>query len=353
MSKFKIKKEVREQWLQKILDPSNNCYNLRAFVYNIFGAVLESNQIHALRDMLDPKIRRIYISMARQSGKTFIIGLFQAMVPIFCDNVNCYVFDPKKEQAELIFEKFSNFVHFNPVNAFQSAIIVDKADRIKFSNSVENRAITASRNAEIEGLTAHIIILDESQAISPYKVRESIIPMGGGVERGAKIIQVGVPGITGSHFHKAYKNIYDKKNNPMGYVHHIYPWYKCPRLIRNKDYILAQKNDDPEAFARNYELKWQASNFGLFMSEEVFESCLEAFDWESIVTNPNIPLYMGVDFAKLRDSTVITLGYLDEKTKKIYIIYWYELRGTDYNTQAGFRTINANNKLSFAIIYVF
>ena len=33
-------KETREQWLKKILDPSNNCYNLRAFVYNLFGITL-------------------------------------------------------------------------------------------------------------------------------------------------------------------------------------------------------------------------------------------------------------------------------------------------------------------------
>lgn len=184
---------IEDAWFDKLLDKTDNCRNLREFVYKVFGRKLEKNQYWALRDMLDPSIRLIYYTSSRQSGKTETIALFQALsamfphkiIPFYDGRGNCYVFAPKQEQAQISFERFSNFVHFNNYSLYANYIEIDKADRIKFSNGFEVRAITASRNAEIEGLTTHIIILDESQAISPYKVREcltgdTIIPLADG-----------------------------------------------------------------------------------------------------------------------------------------------------------------------------
>jgi len=168
---MKLTNKERKLWFQKILSRRDNCKNLQAFMYNIFGRKLYSNQIKPLRDFLDPTVKKVLNSCARQGGKTEDIALACATIPIFYDNIHMYIFAPKH-----------------------------KADRIKFSNGTEIRAVTASRNAEIEGLTCHIIILDEAQAISPFKVRESIYPMGGAVPGGAKIIQCGVPGVRGTEF---------------------------------------------------------------------------------------------------------------------------------------------------------
>ena len=333
-------------WFNKILDPSDNCKNLRAFCLNIFDCKLEKNQYWALRDMLDPKVRFIYLSNSRQAGKTHTIALFQAMASLFPEFVipdyagkgNAYVFAPKKEQAEISFERFSNFVHFNKYNVFSDSIIVDKFDKIVFRNGFEVRAITASRNAEIEGLTSFLIIADESQAISPYKFRESIAPMGGGIKGGAKIIQCGVPGLLGSHFHKAYKNKYDPQNNTSGYVHHIYPWQDCPRL--DLKYIMNIKNDDPDSFERNYELKWERSNYGYFTTYEEYESCEEDYDpyllYKKAMEN-NWPIYWGIDFAKLRDSTVLTQLAQNPENGHYYIVGdIITFQGTEYIDQIGY-----------------
>jgi len=346
MNKIPTNESEKAIWFNKLIDPANKCRNLRAFCKNIFGCKLEKNQYWALRDMLDPKVRFIYLTNARQAGKTHIIALFQAIASLFPEFVipnyegkgNAYVFAPKKEQAEISFERFSNFVHFNDYNIYSDSIITDKFDRITFRNGFEVRAITASRNAEIEGLTTHIIILDESQAISPYKVRESIFPMGGGIKGGAKIIQAGVPGILGSHFHKAYKNKYDPETNPTGYAHHVYPWNECPRLDLN--YILNIKKEDPDSFERNYELKWERSNYGYFVTYEEYEACEEDYDVHKMrekAIEENWPMYWGIDFAKLRDSTVLITLAQNPKNGHYYIVgNIIELRGTEYIDQIGY-----------------
>jgi hypothetical protein len=126
--------------------------------------------------MLDPKVRLIYFSSARQSGKTQVIALYHVIAALFPEFVileypgraNAYIFAPKKEQAEISFERFSNFVHFNKYNIFSDSIIADKFDKMTFRNGFEVRAITASRNAEVEGLTTHVQTLDECVVSGSY-----------------------------------------------------------------------------------------------------------------------------------------------------------------------------------------
>lgn len=339
--------ERRDRWFKKLINPKKRCMNLRSFVYKLFNRKLEKNQYFTLRDMLDPKIRNIYYSTARQGGKTEVIAIFQSLATLFPDCVipnyegkgHCYVFAPKKEQAQISFERYSNLVHYNDYQLYPpEEFLVDKADRMMFKNGFEVRAITASRNAEIEGLTTHIIILDESQHISPYKVRESILPMGGGVTGGAKIIQCGLPGILGSHFHRAYKNKYDPVENPYGYVHHIYPWKECPRVLRNKDYVMGLKAQDDESFERNYELNWARNNYGYFINEEQYDACEENYDpleKRKEAVEKGWEIHWGIDFAKLRDSTVLTEMVLDPETQVFYLVRLVELKGVDYTVQVG------------------
>lgn len=335
----------KERWFKKLIDRKKRCMNLRSFVKKLYDKKLEKNQYFALRDMLDPKIRNIYYSTARQAGKTEVIAIYQALIALFPDCVipnyegkgHCYVFAPKKEQAQISFERFSNLIHHNKYQLYPiEEFLVDKSDRIMFQNGFESRAITASRNAEIEGLTTHIIILDESQHISPYKVRESIFPMGGGVIGGAKIIQCGVPGILGSHFHKAYRSKYHAKENPYGYVHHIYPWTECPRVFANKAYILGLKSQDDESFERNYELDWARNNFGYFVQEEEYDACESEYDpiekrKEAVAKGWEV--HWGLDFAKLKDSTVLTEMVLNPETEEFFLVRLIELKGVDYIAQ--------------------
>lgn len=339
-------KELRLRWFRKLINPENGCINLITYVQKMFNRKLEKNQYFAIRDMLDPRIRNLYFSTARQAGKTESIAIYQALCSQFPDCVipyyegkgHCYVFAPKKEQAQISFERFSNLIHQNDKGVFDNTeFLSDKSDKLTFPNGFEVRAITASRNAEIEGLTTHIIILDESQAISPYKVRESILPMGGGVRGGAKIIQCGVPGILGSHFHKAFKNKYHPIDNPFGYVHHIYPWKECPRV--EESYIMTLKAEDDESFERNYELSWARSNFGYFMDEDIYNSCQEDYDplsFRKQAVEEAWEFHWGIDFAKLRDSTVLTEWALHPETGHFYLTRLIELRGVDYTEQVGY-----------------
>jgi hypothetical protein len=161
--------------------------------------------------------------------------------------------------------------------------------------------------------------------------------MGGGIDGGAKVIQCGVPGILGSHFHKAFKNKYDLENNPNGYVHHIYPWRECPRV--QESYIMNLKAEDDESFERNYELSWAKNTFGYFVDEEKYEACEEDYNPNEIkqkAINEAWEFHWGLDFAKLKDSTVLTELVINPETNIYYIVDFVELKGVDYIQQVAY-----------------
>lgn len=321
---------MQKEWLKKILDPKMGGRNLYAYVYNCFGKKLYPEQIEALQAMLDPNIPLLLISFARQAGKTECIALYDAIAPAFFNNINIYTFGPKLEQAQISFERASTFIRHNKYNMYDKALITDKADRMKFSNGTQVRAVSASLNSEIEGLTFHVGILDESQKISSYKVQEAILPMGGAT--GAKIIQVGVPRVKGTHFHQAWKN--------PKYHKIIRPWKECEGL--DKDYVMSL-SIDPEIFATQYELRWTDAS-SLFLAEEAWARCetdkMKVIDehgniseikykFEDVIGN-----FWGIDFAKVHDATVIIEGIA--VGEELYITNWWEMKGNKYDEQIGF-----------------
>lgn len=305
---------IQNQWLRKVLHPKLGQKALYSLVYNCFGIRLYYYQIKTLQNMLNPSIPQVLVSYARQAGKSETIAIFLAICPIFYSDINNYVFGPKLEQAkEMSFDRAGSLIHTNKYNLYSGNLLVDKSDRIRFSNNVEIRAVSASLNSEIEGLTTHIIILDEAQNINTFKIRESILPMGSGTN--AKIIVVGVPRTMGSYFHGCWKNpLFNKL---------IFPWEKCLRPKGNlyKEYVLQRREEDPLTFASQYELLWN-QDLSTYIPYESWLACELDYKLEEEKGN-----FWGVDFGMKRDSTVITEGKLDPDTGHIKITNWWELEG--------------------------
>lgn len=316
--------DIQLNWLKKICHPTNGLKSLYALVYNCFGIKLYYYQLETLRAMLNPKINQMLCSYARQSGKSTVISVYMALAPMLFNDVNIYVFGPKLEQAQIPFGRAASFIRTNKWNLYSGSILEDKADRMKFSNNVEIRAVSASLNSEIEGLTVHSLILDECENISSYKIKESITPMGAAVN--AKIMQFGVPRAMGTYWHESWKN--------PSYFKFIYPWEKCLRPQGNLDreYVLQRKEEDPVIFATQFELKWN-EDMSTFISYDNWLACELDYKLEDEKIKGN---FWGVDFGRQKDSTVITEYKYDIESDSGMITNWWELQGIDYAEQINF-----------------
>lgn len=329
---------LRETFKTRVFNNRNGLKNLYALVYKLFNVRLTYYQIITLKDLLDELKRNIVVSYARQAGKTEVLAVFMALVPIFFDDIKVLVFGPKIEQAQISFNRAVNLIKNNKLNVYDGCITVDKADRLGFSNGVLIRAVSASINAEIEGLTAHVILIDECQNVSSFKISEAILPMGGATN--AKIIASGVPRAKGTYFHKIWKD--------SNFILHKFPWRKClrPKGVLYKDYVV-KRMEDPESFRTQYELEWTDLQ-SQFVDIEVWDACESTIvkhlnEQEKIIESVyDLDMikgdFLGIDFAKQYDSTVITEGIYIPASDDIFVTNWWELKGCAYNEQVGFIT---------------
>jgi len=249
---------------------------------------------------------------------------------VICDKP----FHPRTSKCKTCSEKCGDKRELETQKIRRHKPMYGKIESIEIINS-KNKYVYDIEVKDNHTYIANNFIVSNSQSISPYKVSQSILPMGGAVQGGAKIIQCGVPGVRGTHFHKAFRNIYDPETNPFGYRQHLYPWDKCP--ILDRDYVLARKADDPISFAAQYELSWEKSNIGMFLSDEEWEKCCFHYDFDDTEGKPLRGEFLGIDVARLRDSTVITEVRQDpDNPEHLYVVGWWELQGTDFTEQIGF-----------------
>lgn len=326
-------------------------------------------QEEMIRVICDPLIRKVGIVCSRQAGKTEGIALGALYLAYNTPNLKIGFFAPKEQQAAIDVERIKNFIKKNK-NPPQK-LVKENATLMRFENNSEIHVVSASDQAEIEGLTFDIIVLEESQKISDYTVSERILPMGGAT--GAKIIQIGTPKAR-NHFWKVFKD--------PTYTRLMYDWLKCHNLHRDEvgegtikigdrkygRYVLslmprdlkqeffkeelavAESEEDQELidiltsegemsvedFKTQYMLVW-AEDAGAYLSEselnymksgthEILERGIFGEEY-----------YVGIDFASSEnseaDSTAITVLRRNSITNILEKVFFYQMNGISYPNQ--------------------
>lgn len=189
---------------------------------------LHSNQVELVRAVCNPKIRSVAALMARQAGKTESIASFVGYLIDNYPNMRIGVFTPRIQQAEVNVGRTAVFFQMNE-EKLNNKLVKCTKQRIELSNGSYVMAVSGSDQANIEGLTFDVIVLDEAQKVSNYTVSERIVPMGGATN--AKLVKIGTPKFR-NHFWESFQPgvAYDPKTNPKGFVQIRRDWTECPQL---------------------------------------------------------------------------------------------------------------------------
>lgn len=217
-------------------------------------------------------------------------------------------------------------------------------------------AVSASDGANIEGDSYKLIICEECQDISTFKIRKSIHPMGAAYN--ATLVKIGTATTFKGDFYEAIqRNKRDFESDRIKIRNHFE--YNClvgvkynPKYgsyVAKEKYRLGENSDE---FRMSYMLEWILST-GMFIDPDFLERnngdpsrgvCPSVMDKTCV---------LGVDLAKTSDKTVLTVVSVDwnkpiikevnqsniDLTQKDYLAYetmiehWKELDGTDYDTQ--------------------
>lgn len=314
---------------------------------------------------------------ARQSGKTetiarvtaglMIILPLLANMPMFAADKRLQmfkrgfwvgIFAPITRQAQLCYNRIRGFL----MSEKGRSILEDPDINLEFdtnngqtvalTNGSHVTAISASDGSNIEGESFMLLILDECQDISNYKIRKSIHPMGAAYN--ATIVKIGTPTTFKGDFYEAIqrnKEAYEKGRKRKNHFEYNYKVVQKYNPLYAK-YIEAEKwrlGEDSDEFQMAYNLKWILER-GMFISHETLESLMNS-NLGRVFHDKNHVHVAGIDVGKSHDSTVVTVLEVDwenpvivEHAKNIsetedYVAYhkvlkdWLEIQGDNHEEQ--------------------
>lgn len=246
------------------------------------------------------------------------------------------------------------------------AVLEDPDFRLNFSTSNGQTvaltngsfatAISASENSNIEGESFKLLILEECQDISNYKIRKSILPMGSAYNSPA--IKIGTPTTFKGDFYQSIernkKDFEEKKIALKAHFEYDYtvvqkynPNYA--KFVEKQKYRLGEDSDE---FQMSYALKWILQR-GMFIDANTFDTLIGDPNSDIVFSDHTASHVIGIDLAGKSDSTIITVVEVDWENPVIWeerqddesgeleifkayntkIKAWHEIRGDDYNQQ--------------------
>lgn len=292
----------------------------------------------------------IPVVQARQSGKTAAITLtitflltfyFQLKKALnlwyFSDEFAIGIFAPQQEQAKTDFVRIKQYLEMVRDKSPDFEIVESNGNTLTLkSQTFPKRVVycfSASPTSRTESKTLHLIILEESQDLLDSKVNNTILPMG--TNTNAVTVYVGTTGYKRCNFYRilvnspegevvevtyrrAIKERRKKFNETKNPIHLSYE-----KRIKN---IIKELGEDSDAFRTQYALQWVLERGQFITEQELYK--LENKDELPVFMGKALPCYIGIDWGKHKDSTVMTV--VDENYN---IRAWLEMQGDDYNSQ--------------------
>lgn len=330
---------------------------------------------------------------SRQSGKTetvavVVVGcmvllpaLAQALpgderIAKFKDGLWCGIYGPGYEQAGIMWNRMKLRMYSDS----SKQALLDPDINIDLADQTENMVLpngsfcdcgTAAPQANIEGKTYHLILLEETQDISNEKIRASIHPMGAATA--ATLVKIGTCNRNKSEFYEACRrnkrhDVKNGKARSRKRTHFEYDYTVCQRYNpRYRKYIEKEKQrlgEDSDDFRMKYRLHWLLER-GMFVSTDLLDECGIVEKGKSLFVTkgsgrrqrkieftrpPNVVTYdthteglvFAVDVGRSPHSTVVTVGkpfwdgpveYADSTRYPIHIYNWLELHGDNHEAQ--------------------
>nr|DAJ02126.1 MAG TPA: Terminase [Caudoviricetes sp.] len=380
-------KDIKHELLKKVsADGKITTTWLVKTVYNFCQLYSEINYYpyqeqfakRLIRSLLENDGEEISALFSRQTGKSetvattvggcMIILPVLANMPMFADDKRLQmfkkglmvgIFAPSLRQAQTTFNRMKTRLScpsaIEVLQEFGLEFSTSNGQTVALTNGSFATSVSASDRSNIEGDSYMLIICEECQDISSFKIRKSIHPMGAAYN--ATIIKIGTATTFKGDFYEVIeRNKRDYKEGKLRLRNHFEYDYKiCQKYNENyRKYIEKEKHrlgEHSDEFRMAYCLEWILER-GMFIDSAMLESLCGMKDMRRVASDLTKDHVVGIDIAKKGDSTVITVCEVDwehpvivekERTKEYesiqYTAYttrikdWKELNGDDYDKQ--------------------
>lgn len=276
---------------------------------------------------------------SRQSGKSETVAItvggmmiilpVLANMPMFADDPRLTmfkdglwvgIFAPSQRQAQITYGRLKARLQCKTA----IAVLEDPEFRLQFSTSNGQTvaltngsfatAISASDGSNIEGESFKLIICEECQDISNFKIRKSIHPMGAAYN--ASIIKIGTATTYKGDFYDAIQRNKREQETKASHIknHFEYDYTvaakynpKYAKYVEGEKRRLGENSDE---FRMSYMLEWIIER-GMFVDIVKFEENNGETSLERVVSDRQATHVAGIDIGGKNDSTVITMCEVD------------------------------------------
>ena len=288
-----------------------------------------------IRSVLENDGEEITSLFSRQSGKSETISLTSgglmiilpqlANMPMFADDPRLKmfkdgmwigIFAPSQRQAQTTYNRIKTRIQSKPAQMiladpeFNLYFTTSNGQTVSLSNGSFVTAISASDGSNIEGESFKLIICEECQDISNFKIRKSIHPMGAAYN--ATIVKIGTATTHKGDFYDAIqrnkRNDAEKKSHIRNHFEYDYkvaskynPNYA--KYVEKEKARLGEKSDE---FRLSYCLEWIIER-GMFIDIAIFEPQCGEFTLDRVSYDKVATHVAGIDLGGKGDSTIITM----------------------------------------------
>lgn len=292
-----------------------------------------------IRSILENDGEEITALFSRQSGKSETIALTAgglmiilpqlANMPMFADDVRLKmfkdglwigIFAPSQRQAQTTYNRIRARIQCKNAIAvlqdpeFRLDFTTSNGQTVALSNGSFATAISASDGSSIEGESFKLIICEEAQDISNFKIRKSIHPMGAAYN--ATIVKIGTATTFKGDFYDA---IQRNKKHDAEKTSHIKNHFEFDYKVAAKynpayaKYVEGEKRrlgENSDEFRMSYGLEWIIER-GMFIDIEKFELENGEYMLERVFYDKTATHVAGIDLGGKEDDTVITMCEVD------------------------------------------
>ena len=276
---------------------------------------------------------------ARQSGKSETIAVTVgglmiilpqlANMPMFADDPRFMmfrdglwvgIFAPSQRQAQITYGRIKARLQCKTAQAvlqdpeFRLEFSTSNGQTVALTNGSFATAISASDGSSIEGESFKLIICEECQDISNFKIRKSIHPLGAAYN--ASIVKIGTSTTFKGDFYDA---IQRNKRDAEDKASHVRNHFEYDYVVASKynlkyaKYVEGEKKrlgENSDEFRMSYKLEWIIER-GMFVDIIKFEDSNGETNLERVISDRQATHVAGIDIGGKNDDTIITMCEVD------------------------------------------
>tara|TARA_R100001530_G_scaffold135872_2_gene114313 strand:- start:185 stop:895 length:711 start_codon:yes stop_codon:yes gene_type:complete len=231
----------------------------------MFNISLYPYQEIFLNDCMEHK--RVVGAFCRQTGKSLTISILAVVEALKNPDGHIIIVGPTDRQAGELFEKIRNHIQNAPIG---QEVKSSTQRQLVMSNNCRISAFPCGDTGDnIRGMTANVLILEESAFIKDGIVNQVLLPMIASTN--GKIIKISTP-FGMNHFYRSFQE--DDK-----YISHRYTWEDAVFVGHfTKEFIEEQRLQCSSLeFATEYEAAFIPDSDAYF-GNDLIMSCVEEYD---------------------------------------------------------------------------